>query len=268
MLPLSVFAQGKPAASILASASEQARSVKYPATDDYLSFLSVGELQALMTKDQIETFGVTLKDLPLWQKSPFADTIRKALGDPSSSMAAEALFIIDKPKKLSGDELDLRVLRSFTAFSTMKGLLAYSESKKIMETFIFDSYRVASLDDKKPLPDPVFDTAPSQSSFVIYQKEEQMGDVYSQFEFDRTNGIYTVSLNNLTPMYYLIFQLVPPHGLHTFFVVVPTADKILVYGVTTAETPRLFGLERTKQKSFFDRMKALAGWFTTNLTVQ
>jgi len=232
---------------------------------EYLSFLSQAQQDKLYSSGELEGFGSNLDGLSIWKNSPFAPIVRDAYAGKKSSIAAESLFIIDRPPLADGSSMDAAVLKSFTAFSSMKGLLVYSASKKKMETFIFDSYQVSSIDDTRKLPDPVIETAPSHCEYTVYQEEEQTGAVYSRLTFDALDGLYAVSLNNLTSMKYMFFQLVAPKDLTTLFIIVPASDKFILYGVTAANTPRLFGLERMKESSFSNRMKALAGWFSGNL---
>ncbi len=242
-----------------------AASFAQTSAKSYLSFLSAADLGKLEANGSLTGFGVKLQDLGIWKVTPFADLVRSAVGGIDSSIATESLFLVDRPAVSSKGELDAKVFRAFTAFEAMKGLLVYSESKKRMETFILDSHRVDSVSSLAALPDPVEASAPSHAEYSIYQKEEQFKDVYSRFTFDLANGLYEVSLVNLTPMRYLLITFVPPELLHTTFVVVPLSDKLLVYGVTVAGTPRLFGLERSKQSSFSNRLKALISWFSANL---
>jgi hypothetical protein len=241
-------------------------SIAQATAREYLSFLSPEQQTKLFASGEIDGFGAKPEELAIWQKSPFAPIVREVYAGKNSSIASESLFIIDRPSLATGSDMGTAVLKSFTSFSSMKGLLVYSASLKKMETFIFDSYQVNSLDDKKKLPDPVIDSAPSHCEFTVYQKEEQTGDVYSRLSFDARDGLYSVSLNNLTAMKYLFFQLVAPKDLTTLFIIVPASGKFILYGITVANTPRFFGLERMKESSFSNRMKALAGWFSGNLS--
>lgn len=236
-----------------------------PDSAGYLSFLSDRERQELAAAGEITRFGSAPGDLPLWQRAPFSDAVRSALGGTRSTLASEGLFLVDLPPARVQDDLSLRMVRAFTAFSTMKGLQVYSASLGKMETFIYDSCRIGSLEKKDPLPDPVFGSAPGHAEFLIYQKEEQTGAVYSAMSFDARDGYCMVRLNNLTALRYLFFTLVAPRDLTTLFIMVPTSDKVVLYGVTVARTPQFLGIERTKQSSFFNRMKALASWFSANL---
>jgi hypothetical protein len=232
---------------------------------DYASFLTQDERDTLFKSGELTSFGSKPEELPIWQKAPFAAAVRAALPARPSTIAAEGLFLLDLPKTQDRVEMDGKVLKAFTSFSTMKGLLVYSASLKKMETFIYDSYRVDSLENRSPLPDPELAAATGHAEFTLYQKEEQTGDVFSSMKLDVRDGYYTAVLNNLTGLRYLFFQLVAPRELTTLFVVVPVEDHLVLYGVTVANTPRFLGLERMKQSSFFYRMKALSTWFSGNL---
>jgi hypothetical protein len=237
-------------------------------TTEYLRFLSPNDLGKLVQSGSLTYFGVTVQDLPIWKNAPFSDLVRTALGKNKSSIASESLFLLDRPAAASKEEMGLKVFKAFTSFDAMKGLMVYSESKKGMETFIFDSHRVDSLSDPHALPDPEASSLPPHVEYTLYQKEEQFKNVYSRFAFDAGDSWYAVSLVNLTPLRYMLITLVPPEQLRTMFIIVPLQDKLVVYGITSANTPRLFGLERSKQSSFSNRMKALVSWFSTNLSTQ
>jgi hypothetical protein len=191
--------------------------------------------------------------------------IRSAYGSRASTIAAESWLLLDKPAYRTTAERDLQVFRSFTAFTTMKGLLVYSESLKKMETFIYDSYRIDSLATKQRLPDPEETEVPNFVTYYLYQKEEQTGDIYSEMKFVSHSSWYEVTLTNQTPMKYLFLTLVEPRELMTSFYLVPTDDKLLLYSMTIAKTPTFMGIEKLKRNSFFNRMKALASWVQSNM---
>lgn len=232
---------------------------------DYFSFLPDSIRQELFSKGTVGDTGSSIGELKLWQSSPFASVIQASYGSNASTIAAESWFLLNKPAFHSIDEQNLKIFESFTAFSTMKGLLVYSESLKKMETFIYDSYRVDSLDTKQRLANPSETTAPNAAVYYLYQKEEQTGDIYSRMDYTSHGTWFEVTLTNETPLKYLILTLVKPRELKTTFYLVPLDDKIILYGITVAKTPTLFGLEKLKRKSFFNRMNALASWVQSNL---
>ncbi len=233
---------------------------------DYLSFLPPEGLDRLFSSGELTNIAGKIDELPLWQKSPFADTIKAALQGFESTIAAEGFFLIDLPAA-APDGIDPRIFNSFTAFSTLKGLQVYSVSQGKMETFLFDASRVDEADHTKRLQDQPVTEVPAQSDFVVYEKEEQTGDSYAKFhiDFDQAGESFAVAVTNLTKMNYLFFTLVDPGNLHTFFFVVPCQDKIVLYGLTVVKTGHFLGLERAKEKSFYYRMRALVSWFAANV---
>lgn len=239
-----------------------------PTAQEYLTFLPEKDRSTILETGELTGFASRLTDLTLWRSIPFAAEVREACPEGPSTIAAEALFLFDRPISQDISDLNGKILKSFTSFSTMKGLLAFSDSKKKMETFILDSYRVGSLSNRQPLADPDVTNAPTHSEYTVYQKEEQTGDVYSAMSVDLMDGYDIVTLTNLTELKFLGLRLVAPGELRTVFVVVPLEGKIALYGVTIANTPSFFGLERMKEKSFFYRMKALASWFWGNMKEQ
>jgi hypothetical protein len=233
---------------------------------DYLSFLPEKDQKTLFASGELTNIADDASGLPLWQKSPFSDKIRAALQGITGTIAAEGFYLIDLPA-ITRDALDLKIFRSFTAFSTMKGLQVYSVSKGHLETFLFDASLVDPADHSQRLPDPNVESVPSLADYVVYEKEERTGDSYVRFklEYDASTDVFAISVSNLTDLKYLFFTLVAPGDLHTYFFVVPCQDSLLLYGLTVVKTHHFLGLERTKQKSFYYRMKALVSWFTANV---
>ena len=234
---------------------------------DYLGFLPSEALDKLYSAGEISDIKGSVNDLPLWQKSPFAASIRAALEGLDITIAAEGFFLINRPAVASQD-IDPKIFNSFTAFSTLKGLQALSVSKGRYETFLYDASLVDPQDRARRLPDIPVTTVPAHAQFVVYEKEEQTGDSYATFSFvhDEQDDTFEVSVTNLTPMNWLGFRLVDSGNLRTYFYVVPCKDRLILYGLTCAQTARLFGLERVKEKSFYNRMRALVSWFTDNVT--
>jgi len=233
---------------------------------DYLSFLPPEGADRLFASGELTNIAGNIKDLPLWQKSPFSNEIGTPLQGFESTIAAEGFFLIDAPA-VPREELDRKIFSSFTAFSSLKGLQVYSVSKGHMETFLFDASLVDPADHSRRLPDVVVTEVPTSSDYVVYEKEEQTGDSYARFhfDFDTSNDTFAVAVTNLTNMNYLFFTLVDPGNLRTYFFVAPCEDRLVLYGLTAVKTGHFFGLERVKEKSFYYRMRALVSWFESNM---
>jgi hypothetical protein len=236
---------------------------------DYLSFLPADVRETLYSSGEVSTIAARIDRLPLWQNSPFAAGIRDSLEGFDSSIAAEGLFLIERPD-VAPEELNPRIFNSFTAFSTLKGLQAFSVSRQRMETFLYDASLVDPADRRRRLPDTTVTSVPPRAEYTVYEKEEQTGDSYAKFSFvyDAANDSFDVSVTNLTAMHWLVFTLADPGNVRTYFHVVPCRDRLILYGLTSVKTYRLLGLERTKEKSFYNRMRALVSWFTDNVGKQ
>jgi hypothetical protein len=62
-------------------------------------------------------------------------------------------------------------------------------------------------------------------------------------------------------MRYLLLPMVKPLDSVSFILLIPSGEEILFYGISGARTMRLLGLERSKEDSFYNRLKAIYGWF-------
>lgn len=232
--------------------------------------LSPSDLAQLETHHELTVFGSNYESLKLWRETPFASSVRALYyGRKNATMAAEGLFLIPVGDLGQGQAQEARLTQAMTAISTMKGLQVWSNSLKKYETFIYDASRVSSVSKDARLPDPIFTAYPVSTSFLMYEKEEQTGDGFSEYTFAERPDWYEVTQTNVTPLKYAGFiTLVDPRELLTTVYVVPLQHQILVYGITTAKTADFFGWERAKNDSLYTRMKALVTWFTKNLTVQ
>jgi hypothetical protein len=236
----------------------------FAAPSDPLELVPPAARDKLTATGEVSEFSDSFDKLSLAHGSALEPAMAALMAHRQSTLAAEAFFWIETPKDWTPETAPARLFRALTAVSTMKNLEVYSESLKRMETFIFDAYRVGSPSKKDRLPDPAI-TADSKTEFTLFENEEQTGEGFSRYSFSAEPGWYQVTQTNLTSLNYGIIPLVAPHDLLTVVFVVPGKDHILVYGATAAKTFSLFGLERSRTASLYNRMKALVTWFRNNL---
>ena len=62
-------------------------------------------------------------------------------------------------------------------------------------------------------------------------------------------------------MHYLFFPMVRPGNSVTLILLIPAGGQLLFYGAIGAHTLRLPGLARSREDSFYNRLKAIYGWF-------
>jgi hypothetical protein len=232
-------------------------SAQTPAPDaaSYFSFLPSADREALLSKGDLEVTGARQSELRLSAKAPFAAELGAELV-PGSTVALEGLFLFPRP----AGNVELGIYNAVNAIASMEGLEYYSLSKKAYDKLILASYRVQSTDHPDKLPDPTFAAVPPYQKAVIFQKDNRLGDGLSEVVWKQTPQGLVMTLGNLQPLKYGLLTLVDPGNLKMLFVVTVLADKVAVYGVMEAKTASLFGLERSKDENFRNRMRALASW--------
>lgn len=259
--PLAILAVPAVLALVLLAAPVSAQTAA-PDAASYLSFLAPADKAALLSKNELTAAGQAVSALPYGVKAPFAAEIAAGLTVKSPTVAIEGLFLFPRP---AGD-VGLTLYNAVNALSSMEGLQYYSVSQKKMETLILASYRVSSVEKPQKLADPTFTAVPAFQKAVVFQKDNRLGDGFSEVTWKALpGGALVLTLKNLQTLNYTILPLVDPGNLQMAFVVVPLADKVLVYGAMDGKTVSLMGLERSKDESFRNRMRALAGWLGSRI---
>ncbi|MEI8096195.1 MAG: DUF6675 family protein [Spirochaetales bacterium] len=229
--------------------------------DLWAAFLPAKERQTLLATGELTAIGSRAEDLPFGAKSPFASEL-SGLTVKSATVAAEGLFLFPRP---AGD-VPLALYNAVNSVASMEGLQYFSVTRQRRETLILTSYRVASKGQPTRLADPVFTTIPPVQKAVVFQKDNKLGDGFSELAWKALDGGgVALTFRNLDTLNYTILPLVDPGNLQMLFVVQPLADKVAVYGLLLGKTVSLFGLERSKDESFRNRMRALADWLGTRI---
>jgi len=242
--------------SLLVASSVGAQAVA-PTAASYFSFLPPSDRQTLLAQNELTAVGNNALGLPFGVTAPFASEVAGGMTVKGSSVAIEGFFLFPRPQ---GD-VTLGLYNAVNAVASMEGLEYYSVSQKKREKLILASYRVTGMDKPQKLVDPTFTTPPGFQKAVIFQKDNRLGDGFSELTWKSLpGGAIVMTLKNLQSLNYGILPLVDPGNLQMLFVVVPLADKVAVYGVMEGKTAQLFGLERSKDESFRNRMRALAAW--------
>jgi hypothetical protein len=233
-----------------------------PTLESWLSFLPAKELQELSAKGQLLLVGSTLE--PTWgSRSGFSAEVASGLTLKGATVSIEGFFLFPKPA--AGAELAL--YNAVNAVSSMEGLQYYSVTRQRMETLLLASYRVASFADLKRVPDPAFTTLPAFQRALVFQKDNKLGDGLSEITWKTSPNLPLVmTIRNAQTLSFGFLPLVDPGNLQMLFVIQLLADKVAVYGAMLGKTVGLLGLEHTKDESFRNRMRALAGWLGARIS--
>lgn len=228
-----------------------------------VSWLTDREKAILQREGFLQGSAPDLGRLPLLARHPQrALVVSVAEGSPRRSLNVVVEGVFWMPlQAVTPREAQERFFYLSQSFSRMKGMTYFSQSRNRRETLILDIYRVEGPDRTARLPDrPWSEVAPSSFEY-FFQKDNTFGEaVYSmrvRNQFPQT----TVVIANEQRIFWGLIPLVDPRNLQFIFQAEFLEDGILVYGLSGAQALSLFGLERSREASFFNRLRALADWF-------
>ena len=166
---------------------------------------------------------------------------------------------------LDSPESRLLIYNILRSMSTMKGIQYYSASRERMRTLFAESYVVDGPVAEKRLPGPVVREIPPFSKLHVLQEDLTFGENLYATEFRYSGDYFLLDSTNLTTMHYFIFPMVKPENSVTLILLIPSGEQLLFYGAVGAHTLRLPGLARSREDSFYNRLKAIYGWFTDRM---
>jgi hypothetical protein len=159
----------------------------------------------------------------------------------------------------------LKIYTILRSISTMEGIEYYSASRKRMRTLFAQSYVIDGPEKLQRIPDPLVQEIPAYTRLYVFQEDLTFGENVYRWEYRYSGQYFLVTNRNTTTMRYFLLPMVKPEQSVTYILVIPAGREILFYGVTGAHTMSFFGLERTREDSFYNRLKAIYGWFTERI---
>jgi len=252
----SLFAQ--PAPRPLAADLVERLRVQYGfSAEDCDSLRATGGITRFQDKD---FSSLILPDKPL------AARLKAELKELPATVLVESLFVIPMEKGLTGKEdFRLAVYNTLHKIDKMKGLMYWSETDQRMQVLFKESYMIADPDSRTPLPNPVSREIPDQDLRYVYQKDSRFGENTYRAEFGHYDGIFRITMLNLTKIYYGFIPLVQKEKMRLDMVILFGEDHLIFYSCIGADALTLFGFEKRILPSFSNRSKALFSWFQENL---
>jgi hypothetical protein len=229
-----------------------------PATQQALA--AAGELRGSLSS------GASPKLLPLL---PRRAQILQEVRDHRLTVGVEVLAVFEGPGAALDTPEALRELYNLMhAMSGMKGLEYYSASRRRMRTLFTESYAIDDPVNRRPIPDRVFrGEIPAEDLSYLYQEDLTFGGTVYRVECFFEDGVLSLKTSNLTPMRYLGIPMIREGEALTWLCLAPFGGTVLFYGLTGGKTISFLGLEksRSREDSFYYRLKALYGWYTRAL---
>ena len=159
----------------------------------------------------------------------------------------------------------LKIYNILRSISTMEGIEYYSASRKRMRTLFAQSYVIDGPEKQERVPDPLVREIPAYSRLYIFQEVLTFGENVYRSEYRYSEQYFFLTNRNITTMRYFLLPMVKPRQSITFILLIPDGEQILFYGASGAKTMRLLGLERSREDSFYNRLKAIYGWFSDRM---
>jgi hypothetical protein len=250
---------------ILLAASMSAEADDRDALTASLRDLSAGQIHTLLETGQLT---VRYRDRTSVTLAPaFQEEVRSSLADLRPKIGVEVLFLRPSADaSTQGAEIPVNTYNVLRSISTMAGIEYYSASRGRMRTLFFESYAVSSESDPERIPDPLVSSIPPRDSIVIFQRDSSFARNLYRLEYVVSGEAVWVSMINLTPLLYR--GLVPAVGagaLEIHMVVKPVGSYLVFYGNSGTSPIGLLGMEERAAESFYNRLVALADWFTHQL---
>lgn len=207
-------------------------------------------------------------DLQYLPFGPLSEEIFTDLKGQDSTIGVEALFRMDLPQALAEmnkQERDLAIFNILNRVSTLSGIEYYSASRERMRTLFTEVYRVEKEGSKKALPDRQFSSVPVLQEDILFQEDLTFGKNYVRNRCLYREGRFLMQVRNLSTMWYFILPLVRPENFRMDLLIIPQEDHLVFYGASSVDSASLFGIEKSKKDSFYNRIKAMQGWFSSQL---
>jgi hypothetical protein len=237
-----------------------------PADSAFESFLPAQVYDRLLNEGELRNSLHQDSSLQLIPDVPARSGIEKRIRELRLTVGTEVLLVYtNKARDFDSAESRLRIYNILRSVSTMKGIQYYSASRERMRTLFAESYVVDGPEGKKRLPDPVVKDIPAYSKLYALQEDLTFGANIYAMEFRYSVDYFLLDSTNLTTMHYLFLPMVKPENSVTVILLIPAGDQILFYGAVGAHTLNLLGLARSKEDSFYNRLKAIYGWFSKRM---
>ena len=200
---------------------------------------------------------------------PLKNTILQELADLKPTMSVEVITRHEAGLgNLQSEGGRLSLYNTLRSISTMEGIEYFSASRNRMRTLFRKSYVIDSPENKQKLPDPLTDHIPAYSKIYIYQHDLTFGKNINSVEYFAYGDHLIMKISNLNPMRYFFIPMVKTGNIINYFIFMPQEKDLLIYGLSSVHSLSFFGLEKRKEASFYNRIKAISSWLLATLPSQ
>jgi len=200
---------------------------------------------------------------------PHKNTILQELADLKPTMSVEVMTLHETGLgNLHSESGLLSLYNTLRSISTMEGIEYFSASRNRMRTLFRESYVIDSPESKQKLPDPLAEHIPTYSKIYIYQNDLTFGKNINSVEYFAYGDHLIMKTRNLKPMRYFFIPMVKAGNIINYFIFIPQEKNLVIYGLSSVHSLTFFGLEKRKEASFYNRIKAISSWLLATLPSQ
>jgi hypothetical protein len=197
-----------------------------------------------------------------------APSIGASLKAVNPTIGIECLAVVPLPAPLSARvDRDLALFNLLVAFSRLKGIEYWSESRQAMRVFFLSSQVVKSPTDRQPVPDPRFTTLPAEGRVYLEQEDSSFGTNLYEVSSASRVGVSHVAMVNLNQVWYGIVPVLAPRALAMHLVLQPSPDGayLYLYGGVAINASKAFGIEEKATTSYLNRVRAMFAWYLRSM---
>lgn len=203
------------------------------------------------------------KEIPeLIPGKSLSSEIQDDLRSINANVGVEALFLYPLNDIRKEKEVFFTKLLNI---SGMEGLEYYSASRQKIWLLFEQSYTIDNPDSGIEIPDPVIDSVPNKGITYVFQKDTTFGSNISSLTYLASDNAIRMTITNITPYKYGIIRIIRPGNMHLHVAIYLLDDYLLYYGTFGARSGNYFLFEKKIHESFLNRLKALFGWYSSNL---
>lgn len=223
-------------------------------------------LEELQSEGELVRYFYGDLDLEYLPFGPLSEELIADLQDQQATIGVEALFTIDLPAELAEDPgRDLILYNLMNRVSTLEGIEYYSASRERMRTLFAEAYRVDEVGSKEALDDVSFTQIPPFQEQILFQEDLTFGKNYVTTSFTYREGRFMMQVRNETTMWYYVLPLVKSERFRMNMLIIPDGKTLYFYGASSVDSASLFGIEKSKKDSFYNRIKAMYSWFADTI---
>ena len=260
----------KPAVSILVSVSlallvHPAGALPEKSVEEVsavLAHIPAADREILFEQGEVIRYHSNRDAFALVPNAVVLEKVQSELDSIRANVGVEVLFV----EPMNSDYgRPLNMMNLLLSISTMAGIEYFSESRGQMRVLFEQSHLIDTPDGMNRVSDPVVDTLPRDIHAYAFQEDTTFGKSVIRITFHGEEREVWLESENLTPYRYLMIPIIRRRQMRLWVFVYPGDGFLLFYGSFGAHAGSLSLFESRIQKSFYNRLVALHGWYMARL---